>query len=166
MIVCVQGLWHLGTVTAACLAAAGHDVIALDHDAPTIARLREGRAPVAEPGLDDLLREHAARLRYTTDVRDAREASVLWVAYDTPVDADDRADVEHVVAQIERVLPHLADDAVVLVSSQLPVGTSRRIERTLAELRPGTAISVAYSPENLRLGKAIDVFTNPDRVVV
>ncbi|MBV8759489.1 MAG: UDP-glucose/GDP-mannose dehydrogenase family protein [Deltaproteobacteria bacterium] len=167
VIVCVQGLWHLGSVTAACLAAAGHDVIALDHDPQTIAQLREGRAPVAEPGLDALLREHAARLRFTSDPHDARDAAVVWVTYDTPVDSDDRADVEFVLAQVQRVLPHVSREAVVLVSSQLPVGSSRRIEAMVRELRGSdSAISVACSPENLRLGKAIEVFTHPDRVIV
>ena len=166
MIVCVQGLWHLGTVTAACLADAGHRVIGLDHDPATIARLREGAAPVAEPGLDALLAKNAARMEFTTDPAAVATADVVWVAYDTPVDADDRADVELVVGQVGRILPHLRDDAVVLVSSQLPVGSTARLEAQLHALRPTSAIRFACSPENLRLGKAIQVFTEPDRVVV
>lgn len=158
MIVCVQGLWHLGTVTAACLASAGHQVIGLDFDAATISKLREGRAPIAEPGLDELLRKHS--IEFTSDAAAAKRAEVLWVAYDTPVDGDDRADVDFVFAQVERVLPHLRDGAVVLVSSQLPVGSVARLEALAPRLR------FAASPENLRLGKAIDVFTNPDRVIV
>lgn len=160
MIVVVQGLWHLGSVTAACLARAGHHVIGLDHDADTVASLARGVPPVAEPGLADLLRDHAARLEFTTDPAAAARADVAWVAYDTPVDADDRADVEFVIGQAGRMLPHLRDGAVAIVSSQLPVGSAAR----LAAMRPG--VHVACSPENLRLGKAIQVFSDPDRVVV
>jgi UDPglucose 6-dehydrogenase len=160
VIVCVQGLWHLGTVTAACLAKAGHHVIGLDHDVATIARLRDGTAPVAEPGLGTLLRDHAAGLDFTTDPAAAAKAAVLWVTYDTPVDANDRADVDFVLSQVERVLPHLRADAVVLVSSQLPVGSTGRLERGAPHLK------FAYSPENLRLGMAIQAFTEPDRIVV
>jgi UDPglucose 6-dehydrogenase len=133
MNVLVQGLWHLGSVTAACLAAAGHRVIGLDLDASTIAKLREGKAPISEPGLDELLTKHAANLEVTTDVTAASRADVAWVAYDTPVDADDRADVEFVVGEVGKMLPHLRDGAVVIVSSQLPVGSVARLEA----MRPG-----------------------------
>ena len=160
MNVVVQGLWHLGSVTAACLAAAGHRVIGLDADASTIAKLREGKAPISEPGLDELLAKHAANLEITTDVTAAARADVAWVAYDTPVDADDRADVEFVVGEVGKMLPHLRDGAVVIVSSQLPVGSVARLEA----MRPG--VRFAASPENLRLGKAISVFSDPDRVIV
>jgi UDPglucose 6-dehydrogenase len=160
MNVLVQGLWHLGSVTAACLAAAGHRVIGLDLDAPTIAKLREGKAPISEPGLDELLAKHAANLEFTTDVAAATRADVAWVAYDTPVDADDKADVDFVVGEVAKMLPHLRDGAVVIVSSQLPVGSVARLEK----LRPG--VRFAASPENLRLGSAIRVFSDPDRVIV
>lgn len=158
MIVCVQGLWHLGSVTAACLARAGHRVIGLDFDAATIEQLAGGKAPIAEPGLDDLLRAHP--IEFTTDASRAAAADVLWVAYDTPVDADDNADVEFVITAIAKTLPHLRAGTVVIVSSQLPVGSVARLEAMAPQL------AFAASPENLRLGKAIEVFTKPDRVVV
>jgi len=160
MIVCVQGLWHLGSVTAACLAAAGHDVIGLDFDEATIAKLRGGAAPISEPGLDALIQDAAGRLMFTVDPAAAAKADVLWVTYDTPVDADDRADVEYVLANVTQTLPHLRAGAVVLVSSQVPVGSTARLARERADLH------FAYSPENLRLGKAIGVFREPDRIVV
>ena len=55
MKVCVHGLWHLGSVTAACLAFVGHRVVGLDPDAATVDFLKRGEAPLFEPGLDDLL---------------------------------------------------------------------------------------------------------------
>jgi UDPglucose 6-dehydrogenase len=160
MIVCVQGLWHLGSVTAACLAAAGHSVIGLDFDPVTVAKLTAGTAPIAEPGLDALLQQNAERLEFTRDATAAAKADVLWVAYDTPVDAEDRADVEFVIAQVTRVLPHLRPGTVVIVSSQLPAGSTARLAREHSN------VHFACSPENLRLGKAIAVFREPDRVVV
>lgn len=161
--VCVYGLWHLGAVTAACLAAAGHDVVGLDEDASVIERLREGKAPLFEPGLDELLRAglDAGRLRFETDEKAAlANADVLWITFDTPVDEDDRADVEFVTSRVERAISFLRDGALVVSSSQLPVGTIREIEK-----RTTKRISFACLPENLRLGKAIEVFRNPDRVV-
>ena len=168
MKVCVAGLWHLGSVTAACLTAAGHEVVGLDPDPTVVARLAEGIPPLFEPGLEDLTRTGLAggRLRFTTDAAGAVPAAdVVWITADTPVDSDDRADVESVVASTVALFPHLRDGALVLVSSQLPVGTTARLERAFSEAAVGRAVGFAYSPENLRLGKAIDVFTHPDRVV-
>src|SRR5262249_7302954 len=102
----------------------------------------------------------------TTDTADAvRDADVVWVTVDTPVDDEDRADVESVVRGVAALFPHLRNGALVLTSSQVPVGTTRRLEAMFAEAAAGRRVGFAYSPENLRLGKAIEVFTRPDRVV-
>src|SRR5262249_17410362 len=87
MKVCVSGLWHLGTVTAACLASAGHDVIGLDPDATVVDRLNRGTPPLFEPGLENMVKQglDGGRLRFTTDTADAvRDADVVWVTVDTP----------------------------------------------------------------------------------
>lgn len=169
MKVCVFGLWHLGTVTAACLADAGHDVVGLDPEDTVISDLNRAQPPLFEPGLEDLLRtviEHK-NILFTTDVEDALcDAEVLWVTFDTPVDNDDEADINYVVGHIETVFPYLQDGCVVLISSQLPVGTTQQLEAAYLESGFDRDVSFAVSPENLRLGKAIDVFQNPDRVVV
>jgi len=166
--VCVLGLWHLGTVTAACLTQGGHDVTGLDFDPSVIAGLAGGKPPLFEPGLEDLVQSGLAtgRLRFTTDAEAAVVAAdVVWVSYVTPVDDDDRADVEYVVERVARVFPYVRDGALVLISSQLPVGTTRELERRFAAGSRGRRVGFSYSPENLRLGNAIAAFTQPDRVV-
>jgi UDPglucose 6-dehydrogenase len=167
MKVCVAGLWHLGSVTAACMAAAGHDVIGLDADRKTVDRLNEGKPPVLEPGLGNLTLEgiEAKRLRFTTDPEAIRDRDVIWIAYDTPVDDNDQADPEIVIAHARSLFPLMKDSALVVVSSQLPVGSTARLEEAYLALKRPEAVSFVYSPENLRLGKAIDVFMKPDRVV-
>ncbi len=169
MKVCVLGSWHLASVTAACLASVGHEVAGLDFDARQIGQLCDGRAPIFEPGLDELLQgaRAAGRLQFTIDpVAALAGAKVVWVAYDTPVDEEDRADVEFVVERVARVFPHLRAGTLVLISSQMPVASTARLERMYAAAHPGVSVSFGYSPENLRLGKAIDAFMRPDRVVV
>jgi UDPglucose 6-dehydrogenase len=164
---CVAGLWHLGTVTAACLAGAGHEVRAFDPDADVVADLSAGKPPLFEPGLEELVGAGltSGTLRVTGDPADGvRGAELLWVTYDTPVDADDVADVDLVVGHVVALLPYLEAGSTVLVSSQLPVGSVARLEA--AALADGLDLSFGCSPENLRLGKAIEVFTEPDRVIV
>jgi UDPglucose 6-dehydrogenase len=165
--VCVLGLWHLGSVTAAGLAALGHRVVGVDFDPAPVAGLSKGIAPVFEPGLEELLGRGLAsgNLRFSCGMdAAANDVEVLWVTVDTPVDDDDRAHPDFVIAQIERALARMNADAVVLVSSQLPVGSIRRLERAASDSQPSPQF--AYCPENLRLGTAVKDFLNPDRMVV
>ncbi len=108
----------------------------------------------------------ARRLRFTTDPADAvAGAEVLWVTYDTPVDDNDVADVDFVVDRIKAVLPLLPQQCLVVVSSQLPVGSIAALEATARTIGRDD-LGFACSPENLRLGKAIEVFSKPDRIVL
>ena len=169
MKVCVQGLWHLGSVTAACLASLGHEVTGLDSDVDTIKKLVLGKAPLFEPGLDHMVQTGIVNgmLKFSTSPALALEgAEVLWVAFDTPVDDEDHADVAFVQGQIQLALPFLADNSVVLVSSQLPVGSISKLEAYVREKLPTKNLEFACSPENLRLGKSLEVFLKPDRIVV
>jgi UDPglucose 6-dehydrogenase len=162
MHIVVLGLWHLGCVTAACCSQ-HFQVTGIDFEPGVADGLAKGKPPIMEPGLDELLAEGiaAGRLGFTTDpAASCAEADILWVTYDTPVDDDDRPDPEFVLERVRRVVPCLREGAIVLLSSQLPVGTCARLE---AEF-PGR--SFAVSPENLRLGRALDAFTKADRVIV
>jgi UDPglucose 6-dehydrogenase len=169
MRVCVSGLWHLGTVTAACLAHAGHEVVGHDPDPVRVKALAAGSAPIQEPGLDALIGEGLAsgRLRFTSDlVAAAHGAKVIWISHDTPVDDADRADPASVIAAALGFFPHVETGAVVLISSQLPVGSTRDLMAAFRRIEVERPVAFAYSPENLRLGMAIDSFTKPERVVV
>ena len=162
MNITVLGLWHLGCVTAACCAKQFR-VTGLDFDAATISKLSEGKAPLFEPGLDDLIGAGLAtkKLSFTTDAASAcANADILWLCSDTPVNDDDESDVEFVLSQLRRALPHLPKGSLVLISSQLPVGTCAKLEAEFPQFH------FACSPENLRLGKAIEVFTQADRFIV
>jgi UDPglucose 6-dehydrogenase len=169
MNVCVVGLWHLGSVTAACLAAMGHRVIGLDPDRKTVDGLAAGQPPVYEPGLAEAVSRGLASgsLSFTTDPAAAvRSAEVVWVTYDTPVDDDDVADVDTVISAVTELFPALRSDAVVLISSQLVAGCTASLRGAWQRKHPGTSVEFAYSPENLRLGKAIQVWNDPERIIV
>ena len=169
MKICVQGLWHLGSVTAACLASVGHEVSGLDPDLKTISSLSGGKATIFEPGLDGLLAEGLINSRlsfYTDPLQAVAESDVLWVTFDTPVNKEDQADIDFVQTQVKEVLPFLKNNTIVLVSSQMPVGSIKKLEAFSRENFPDKQLSFACSPENLRLGSSLDIFLNPDRMVV
>jgi UDPglucose 6-dehydrogenase len=165
-IVAVAGLWHLGTVTAACLASRGIPTVGYDPNPDVVAGLKNGVAPLFEPGLNELLASARNALTFSARPSAVKDADIVWIAWDTPVDEEDRADVAFVIAQVEVLFEHLREDCLVLVSSQLPVGSIARLERGYAARRPSGRVSFACSPENLRLGKAIEAFTKPDRIVL
>src|SRR5438132_5495493 len=165
--ICVFGLWHLGCVTAACLADQGFSVIGLDLDRSRVEALQAAQMPVAEPGLADLivLGIERRKLRFTSDPAAALSSSdVMWITFDTPVDDGDRADLAWLTGQLEHVRPFLIPKMLVVVSSQVPLGFARNLEGRWRMTDP--TLQFASAPENLRLGQAIEAFRAPARVVI
>ena len=163
----VLGMWHLGTVIAGCLASANYSVIAFDQNEETIRALKDGKPPVGEPGLEELIRSGMRKglLRFSCQPEDISVSDIVWAAYDTPVDDEDGADVDFVVDGIRCLFPYIKPGALVIVSSQLPAGSVKTLEDAYRRNFPDRSVSFACLPENLRLGKAISIFMNPDRVV-
>ena len=91
---------------------------------------------------------------------------MLWVAFDTPVDENDNADIFFVEEQIKKIMPYLKKNVVILFSSQLPVGTIKKIQEFSKKNFLKKKFKFACSPENLRLGNALNIFLNPDRVLI
>ena len=162
MTVTVLGLWHLGCVTAACCAER-FAVRGLDFDTETVAKLNEGHPPISEPGLEELIRAGLSKgsLSFSGEVESVCAATdLLWVCFDTPVDEQDRADVDFVLWRVRQCLAHLPPGALVLISSQMPVGTCKRLRAEFPRF------SFACSPENLQLGRALDAFRKPERIII
>jgi len=165
--ICVYGLWHLGCVTAACLAEQGFDVVGLELDTDIVEELLLGRPPIAEPGLAELITSgvRSGKLTFTSEPEAALTgADVVWVTFDTPVDDADRADVAWVRGQLEHVRPWLQTHTLVVVSSQVPVGFSSALRAEWMQSDP--TLSFVSAPENLRLGRALESFRAADRVVL
>jgi len=161
----VVGLWHLGSVTAMCLAEAGFKVIGYDNDQATIANFNNGIPPIFEPGLEDLLKKNIGKqISFTDDPARLASCDLVWVTYDTPVDDNDVADTGFVERSVVLTFPYLKEKAVVLVSSQMPVGSTNKLKTAFQKLSARN-VFFCYSPENLRLGKAIDVFSKADRII-
>lgn len=165
--ICIYGTYHLGCVTAACLADRGFEVVGLD-DSDKIKKLNKGVSPIFEPGLEKLIKKglENKNLSFTDDVKAALESTdVLWVTFDTPVDDNDNADVEYVMNKVRDTFQYIEPNTLVIISSQLPVGSTTKLQEEYDEKYPH-AIPFVYIPENLRLGKAIEIFTNPNRIIV
>ncbi len=159
----VIGTGYVGLVTAAGFAELGSEVYCIDIDAEKIAGLREGRMPIYEPGLAELVAEHRARMHFSTDLADAvANARLLFVAVGTPSLYSGDADLSAVHAVVD-AMP-ASDRHALVMKSTVPVGTGEAIRRRLAE--QGKGFSYVACPEFLKEGSAIKDFLEPDRVVV
>jgi len=162
----VIGCGYLGAVHAACMAELGHEVIGVDVDQAKIDFLAEGRAPFFEPGLPEILTSAIAtgRLRFTTDMSEVADAGVHFVAVGTPqTKGSYAADMTYVDAAVDALIPHLADGALVVGKSTVPVGTAARLAEKVAAGAPQA--SLAWNPEFLREGFAVQDTLGPDRLV-
>ncbi|MDD5482526.1 MAG: nucleotide sugar dehydrogenase [Kiritimatiellae bacterium] len=165
----IIGLWHQGVVGAACLAGLGFDVLAADPNEQTVRRLRAGRPPLFEPGLEELLRKNlrAGRLRFTANLQAVvKNRPLVLLMSDTPVDEKDRSDLSGIFGAARKIAPALENDSVILVTAQVPVGTCALLEAEIRKKNPALRFSLAYSPENLQLGRAIERFLNPPLRVI
>lgn len=140
-----------------------YDVIGIAQE-PALAGLCAGRAPVHEPGLDVLLDQmiKAGRLRFTASFKEGlKGVEFAFVSIDTPVGPDDDSDLESIWGAVHEVRVAAPDGLVVVITSQVPVGTCELIAKKL-----GPRMHVAYVPEFLRLGTAFETFRNADRFVI
>ncbi|MCK6068104.1 MULTISPECIES: UDP-glucose dehydrogenase family protein [Microbacterium] len=164
MRISVIGCGYLGAVHAASMASIGHEVVGVDVDGRKIASLSKGEAPFFEPGLQEILTEgiQSGRLRFTTDMAEARGAKVHFIGVGTPQVKDGyAADLTYVNAAIDGLLPHLAAGDIVAGKSTVPVGTAA----TLAERVTPTGATLVWNPEFLREGWAVKDTIDPDRLV-
>ena len=162
------GTGYVGLVTGTCFADSGNDVACVDVDAEKIRRLNLGEIPIYEPGLVELVVRNTAagRLKFTTSAAEVvPKAKCVFLAVGTPQRDDGSADLKVFFSALESIAPHLANDAVVVIKSTVPVGTNAEVARRLKALT-GRDVDVASNPEFLKEGCAIDDFTKPDRVVV
>ncbi len=167
--VCVIGLWHLGLVSAAGLADMGYKVSAIDARPEIMREIKKGKLPIFEPGLDDLVKKHrgAGNLSFENEYAAALSgAGMVLITYDTPVDDDDQVDLTLLDNTLTAILPYIKEGALLIINSQIPVGTSERWQKLIEQKRQGAGIDLVCSPENIRLGQAIQLFKQPDMIVV
>lgn len=173
MKITVIGTGYVGLVTGACLAEMGNHVVCMDHDEARIGALREGRMPIHEPGLADIVvrNAQAGRLQFTTDVAQAvAHGLIQMIAVGTPAGEDGSADLQHVLAAARAVAQHMSQYKLVVTKSTVPVGTADKVRQAMDAVlvsrsaRP--AYSIASNPEFLKEGSAVQDFMRPDRVIV
>ncbi|QEX16106.1 UDP-glucose 6-dehydrogenase [Hypericibacter terrae] len=170
MKVVMIGAGYVGLVSGACFSEFGVEVACVDKDANRIRDLIEGRIPIYEPGLEDLVRDNskAGRLSFSTDLNAAMAgAEAVFIAVGTPSRrGDGHADLSYVYQAAREIAATLTGYTVIVTKSTVPVGTGRRVAEIIREVRPDAQFDVVSNPEFLREGSAINDFMRPDRIVI
>lgn len=166
--VCVIGIWHLGAVNAVGFAEMFYNVIGIELDPAKAESLQKGIPPIQEPKLDELLNNliRCRVLSFTSDMSAVKEADAVVIAYDTPLNDNDEADIFPIVSSAMKAAPYLKPDTPLVITSQVPVGTCETIELQVQAANPQWKSGVVYCPENLRLGSAISNFLHPDMLII
>jgi UDPglucose 6-dehydrogenase len=163
--VAVFGAGYVGLVTGACFAELGHDVVVRDIVEAKVDALRSGVVPIHEPGLDELVRRNAERLRFTTDVAEAvADSDVVYIAVGTPPTYSGDADLSDVWTVVDE-LPEVDRRIVLAMKSTVPVGTGRAVRHRLDD-RGLANVGYVSNPEFTAEGTAVRDFMEPDRIVV
>ena len=168
----VIGTGYVGLVTGTCFAEMGNHVTCVDVNEEKIAALNGGEVPIYEPGLEEILERNVDenRLRFTTELSEACEAPVFFIAVGTPCGDDGSADLSAVVEVARQIGLHIDDDAIVVNKSTVPVGTAEKVKSVIDQQlqKRGVAheIHVVSNPEFLKEGDAVNDFLKPDRIIV
>lgn len=172
MKITIIGTGYVGLTTGTCFAEVGHEVTCVDNDAEKVQTLLDGRIPIYEPGLADLVKKNvgAGRLKFTTSTEEGvRDGEVVFIAVPTPPQADGSVDLTYIEKVAREIAEALTPDLgyrVIVDKSTVPVKTGQKVAQTVRRYAPlGVDFGVCSNPEFLREGCAVDDLLTPDRIV-
>ena len=166
----IGGGGYVGLTTGACFADLGNEVVCVDIDEAKIAGLKEGKLPIYEPGLQEMVERNAkmGRLKFTTFYPEGLEgAEFAFIAVDTPSGSEGEADLKYVRMAAETIAKGVSDSLIIVNKSTVPIGTGDWMGEILEQyVASGLEFAVVSNPEFLREGSAINDFLSPDRIVL
>ncbi|MDC0416164.1 UDP-glucose/GDP-mannose dehydrogenase family protein [Candidatus Pelagibacter sp.] len=170
MKLCMIGTGYVGLVSGVCFSDLGNDVICVDRDLNKINDLKDGKIPIYEPGLDELVKKNIKnqRLNFSTDLKNSvKKSDIIFICVGTPTKkGGSSADLNQVFGVAKELSKTINKYKIIITKSTVPVTTGDEIEKILLKSNSRNKFSVVSNPEFLREGEAIRDFIYPDRVVV
>lgn len=168
MKIVVAGTGYVGLVTAVCLSEAGHEVICVDVNEEKIKILKEGKSPIFEPGLEELMKKNKSLLSYTLDAKNAyKEADVIFVGVGTPEKKDGSANLKYVYDVAKEIAESVEKDCIIVIKSTVPIGTNKRMEKFINDnLKHKVNVEIVSNPEFLSQGTAVRDTLHAQRIVL
>ncbi|SMF75970.1 UDP-glucose dehydrogenase family protein [Candidatus Pelagibacter sp. HIMB1321] len=170
MKLCMIGTGYVGLVSGVCFSDLGNEVICVDKDINKIKNLKDGKIPIYEPGLDELVKKNIKnkRLSFSNDLKKSvRKSNIIFICVGTPTKrGGSSADLNQVFGVAKELSKNINKYKIIITKSTVPVTTGDEIEKILIKSNSRNKFSVVSNPEFLREGEAIRDFIYPDRVVV
>jgi UDPglucose 6-dehydrogenase len=164
----VIGTGYVGLVAGTCFSETGNEVVCVDIDEAKITTLQQGKIPIYEPGLEEMVRRNAEeqRLLFTTDLNSAvQNSSIIFIAVGTPQGPNGHANLEFVRSTSKGIAKAMDGFKIVVTKSTVPVGTADQIRQWMSE-ETSQPFAVVSNPEFMKEGAAVEDFMKPDRVVL
>jgi UDPglucose 6-dehydrogenase len=170
MNITVIGCGYVGLVTAAGLGEFGHRVKVVETNRAKLALLNQGKIPIYEPGLEELVRRNVQenRLCYTDNIKTGvKNSQVLFIAVGTPARSDGTADLSQVKTVARQIAEYIEDYTIIVNKSTVPIGTGKLVREIIGNnQKRSCTFDVVSNPEFLREGSAVKDFLEPERVVI
>jgi UDPglucose 6-dehydrogenase len=166
----IIGSGYVGLVTGACFADVGHNVICVDNDVQKIKLLQDGKVPIYEPGLEEVIHRNvsAHRLRFSSSIAEGVDKSqIVFIAVPTPQQPNGDVDLSFIEKVAREIAAVLSDYRVIVDKSTVPVKTGEKVAESIKRYnRHGAKFDVVSNPEFLREGCAVSDLMHPDRIVI
>ena len=170
MKLCMIGTGYVGLVSGVCFSDLGNTVYCVDNNKNKIDLLNDGKVPIFEPGLEEILKKNykEKRLIFTTDLKKAvLNSDIIFICVGTPtLKNSDSADLKYVFNVVKQLKKLISRYKIIVTKSTVPVCTGDKIENILSNLTNKNLVDVVSNPEFLREGEAIRDFIHPDRVII
>ena len=170
MKLCMIGTGYVGLVSGVCFSDLGNTVYCVDNNKNKIDLLNDGKVPIYEPGLEEVLKKNykEKRLIFTTDLKKAvLNSDIIFICVGTPtLKNSDSADLKYVFNVAKQLKKLISRYKIIVTKSTVPVCTGDKIENIFSNLTNKNLVDVVSNPEFLREGEAIRDFIHPDRVII
>lgn len=168
MKIVVSGTGYVGLVTAVCLAEKGHEVVCYDVVKEKIEMLKQGKSPIYEQGLEELMLKNKEKITYTLDKEVAyKNADVIFIGVGTPEKIDGSANLDYVYAVADDIIENINKDCLVVIKSTVPIGTNYKVEEYIqSKLKGKYKMEIASNPEFLAQGTAVRDTLEAQRIVI
>ena len=164
----VAGTGYVGLVTGVCLAEKGHNVTCVDVNQEKIDYMKNGKSPIYEEDLENLMVKNKERLNYTTDYSNAyKKADVIFIGVGTPEKKDGSANLKYVYQVAKEIAQSIEKDCIVVLKSTVPIGTNKKIEKYInSNVKNNVKVELVSNPEFLSQGTAVHDTLHTQRIVI
>lgn len=169
MKIVVAGTGYVGLVTAVCLSEIGHTVKCVDVDESKIKMLNEGKSPIYEPGLEELMIKNKKLLTFTLDSKNSyKDADVIFIGVGTPEKKDGSANLKYVFEVSKEIAQNIEKDCIIVVKSTVPIGTNKKVEHLISDnlKNKDIKVEIVSNPEFLSQGTAVKDTLHAQRIVL